>query len=146
MRIKSPRDYTCSFTPRPHHPRNIPTDKNAQSESATCPLDQIILHAADKMRTVVDQLRSLDRDIHTCFLRQVAMFLCCELTGASYPFIGKHFNRHYSTVIHAIRQVAQRIEREPAFRRFIDDIAGHFHKGYPAELVGEHVTNGGLFI
>lgn len=43
--------------------------------------------------------------------RQVAMYLCRELTTLSLPAIGKRFgNRDHSTVIHAIRRVEQRLE------------------------------------
>jgi chromosomal replication initiation ATPase DnaA len=117
MIIKSPQQYSCSSVPIPYHPRHFPT-----VQLAGCPLEQIILQAACELHTTVTQLPSSERRLHSHFMRQVAMFLCRELTGASFPFIGKHFNRHHATVIHAIHQVAQRIDREPAFRQFIEGL------------------------
>lgn len=53
--------------------------------------------------------------------RQVAMFLTRELTGRSLPEIGRVFGgRDHSTVIHAIRAVKARMERDPALRADVD--------------------------
>lgn len=42
--------------------------------------------------------------------RQIAMYLCKEMTGSSYPEIGDVFGgRDHTTVLHAYRQVAQRL-------------------------------------
>jgi chromosomal replication initiator protein len=38
--------------------------------------------------------------------RQMAMYLCREMTGASLPQIGRHFRRDHTTVLHAQRKIA----------------------------------------
>ena len=54
--------------------------------------------------------------------RQVAMFLCKELTGASYPEIGHEFGgRDHTTVMHSCRKVDANIE-DPYFRTSLDNI------------------------
>ena len=37
--------------------------------------------------------------------RQIAMYLCHELTDVSWPTIGGFFNRDHSTVIHAHKKI-----------------------------------------
>ena len=60
-------------------------------------------------------LLSLRRDQHTAFARQLAMFLCREVTHASFPMIGRFFGRDHSTVLHACKIVAARMAAQPEF-------------------------------
>ncbi len=54
--------------------------------------------------------------------RQIAMFLCKELTGASYPEIGSQFGgRDHTTVMHSCRKIDSNIE-DPYFRTSIENI------------------------
>lgn len=46
--------------------------------------------------------------------RQVAMALCRELPGASLPRIGRIFRRDHTTVLHACRAVAARMDDDLA--------------------------------
>lgn len=43
-----------------------------------------------------------------CRPRQIAMYLAREMTGASYPRLGRYFERDHSTVLNACRMVAKR--------------------------------------
>src|SRR6478752_9993062 len=55
--------------------------------------------------------------------RQVAMYLCRTLTGRSLPDIGRRFgDRKHTTVLHAARKIATRLERSPRLRRQIEAI------------------------
>jgi chromosomal replication initiator protein len=55
--------------------------------------------------------------------RQVAMFLCKELTRHSLKTIGMHFGgRDHSTVIHACQTVIDEIQADPILRRAVDQI------------------------
>lgn len=47
--------------------------------------------------------------------RQIAMYLCRALTGQSLPSVGAAFSKNHATVLHACRQVAERIRHDPAF-------------------------------
>lgn len=54
--------------------------------------------------------------------RQVAMYLCKELTGSSYPEIGSEFGgRDHTTVMHSCRKIDANIE-DPYFKNSIDNI------------------------
>ncbi|HEX9636332.1 MAG TPA: chromosomal replication initiator protein DnaA [Acidobacteriota bacterium] len=53
--------------------------------------------------------------------RQLAMYLCKEITPLSLPEIGRTFGgKHHSTVIHSIRKVQKRRESDPSFNRLIN--------------------------
>jgi len=58
-------------------------------------------------------LLSMRRDQHTAFARQLAMYLCREVTHASFPVIGKFFGRDHSTVVHACKIVTARMAAQP---------------------------------
>ena len=55
--------------------------------------------------------------------RQIAMYLCRNMTDASLEKIGEGFGgRHYSTVIYAVDKVSEDIAKDPAFAAEMDDI------------------------
>jgi chromosomal replication initiator protein len=56
----------------------------------------------------INELKSRRRSKTLVHPRQIAMYLCRELTDASYPEIGRHFGgKDHTTIIHACRQVAK---------------------------------------
>ena len=63
--------------------------------------EKIIHCVADYYKIRVEDLQSDKRDRNLAYPRQVAMYLCRELTGDSLPKIAKDFHRDHSTVIHA---------------------------------------------
>lgn len=54
--------------------------------------------------------------------RQIAMFLCTELTDMSLPETGREFNRDHSTVVHARDLVKEKIKADPFFAAEINQI------------------------
>ena len=55
--------------------------------------------------------------------RQIAMYLCRELTDVSLPKIGKEFgNRDHTTVMHAINKITDEIENNPGFKKEIETL------------------------
>ena len=53
----------------------------------------------------IDQLCSTDRSHSVVEARQIAMYLCRELTDLSLPKIGQAFGRDHTTVIHANKKI-----------------------------------------
>lgn len=53
----------------------------------------------------IDQLCSTDRSHQVVEARQIAMYLCRELTDLSLPKIGQAFGRDHTTVIHANKKI-----------------------------------------
>lgn len=70
----------------------------------------------------LNELNGKRRDQKVVKPRQVAMYLCKELTGASYPEIGSEFGgRDHTTVMHSVRKIDANIG-DPYFRTSLDNI------------------------
>jgi chromosomal replication initiator protein len=67
---------------------------------------------------IVD-LKSRNNARHVVFPRQVAMFLCKRLTDKSLPAIGTLFDKHHTTVIHAIRKIESMREKDREIDRIL---------------------------
>ena len=74
-------------------------------------------------------LMSKRRTQHLAFCRQVAMYLCRELTDSSFPAIGERFERDHSTVIHAHNLIAHRISDDSLFRDSLDRLGRELKEG-----------------
>ena len=65
-------------------------------------------------------LKSKKRQRAIAFPRQVAMFLCRELTNASLPEIGRHFGgKDHTTVLHACTKIARLEEADEHIARIL---------------------------
>ena len=62
-------------------------------------------------------MTSRRRPQNIAFPRQVAMYLCRQMTDYSSPTIAEYFNRNHATILHAQTCVSQRLARDPEFRR-----------------------------
>jgi chromosomal replication initiator protein len=67
-------------------------------------------------------MTSKQRPQSIAFPRQIAMYLCREMTPHSLPSIGNAFGRNHATVIHACRLVAERMKGDASFRQEISSI------------------------
>ena len=68
--------------------------------------------------------------------RQIAMGLCRELTGHSYPSIGHHFgDRDHTTCLYAYRKIAALEQCSPPLARKLDE-----YREKIAELVHERLV------
>jgi chromosomal replication initiator protein len=66
------------------------------------------------------ELKSPRRTRAIAFPRQVAMFLCRELTGSSLPEIGRHFGgKDHTTVLHACGKIARLEEDDEQVARLL---------------------------
>ena len=54
--------------------------------------------------------------------RQMAMYLARELTGASLPMIGRHFQRDHTTVLWAIRKIEAMQATHPRIVIYLTEI------------------------
>jgi chromosomal replication initiator protein len=70
-----------------------------------------------------DQMLTQKRSRDISYPRQVAMFLCRELTGMSLPKIGQVFGgRDHTTVMHACDKIADEMDRSADLRRAITEL------------------------
>ncbi|AYO29194.1 MAG: chromosomal replication initiator protein [Thermoanaerobacteraceae bacterium] len=71
----------------------------------------------------VDDFKAKKRTKDLAFARQVAMYLCSELTDLSLPKIGEEFGgRDHTTVIHARDKIAQDMAKDPQLSMLIDSL------------------------
>ena len=71
----------------------------------------------------VDQLMSNRRSSEIAWPRQIAMFLCKNMTDASLDTIGKALGgRDHSTIIHGVKRISQEYENNPSTRNVIDTV------------------------
>jgi len=78
---------------------------------------------ADHFRIKVSELKS-DKRIKTLVVpRQIAIFICRELTKASYPEIGEKFGgKDHSTIIHSVKKIEKQMAADADFKGTVEDI------------------------
>ena len=90
-------------------------------------IDSVIRAVADRTGLQPAQLRQKTNAHEISRPRQIAMYLCRELTAASLPEIGRHFGgKHHTTVLHAIRKVEELRRTDPEINRLIQSIIDSF--------------------
>ncbi len=78
---------------------------------------------ADTYNLKVSELKSRNNSHQVSFPRQIAMYLCKQLTGSSLPEIGRRFGgKHHSTVIHSIQKIEAKRQKEKEFDRMIENL------------------------
>jgi chromosomal replication initiator protein len=82
---------------------------------------------ADYYQQKVLDLKSRNNSKSVAIPRQVAMYLCKQLTHASLPEIGRSFGgKHHSTVIHSIRKIEELRKRDGDFNNLINTFLESF--------------------
>ncbi len=86
-------------------------------------MDDIQEAVCTKFHVKLTDLKSRRRSKTLVHPRQIAMYLCREMTDASYPEIGRQFGgKDHTTIIHACRQVAKAKETDTALQTAIDTL------------------------
>lgn len=76
-------------------------------------LDEIITVTADRFGFTADDIKGSSRAARVNNARQVAMYLCREMTEFSLPQIGEAFGgRSHTTVLHGANKIAEEIETD----------------------------------
>jgi len=82
---------------------------------------------ADYYQLKVADLKSRNNSKSVAIPRQVAMYLCKQLTHASLPEIGRSYGgKHHSTVIHSIRKIEDMRKRDGDFNTLIHNLLESF--------------------
>lgn len=79
-------------------------------------LEQIISETAKACGVTVEQILGSDRTPDVLTARQLALFVVRKNTTFSLPQIATAFAKTHATVIHAVRQMEQRLGEEPELR------------------------------
>src|SRR6185295_16522908 len=80
-------------------------------------------HVAEYYQLKLTELKSRNNSKSVAMPRQIAMYLCKQLTHASLPEIGKSFGgKHHSTVIHSIKKVEDLRKKDSEFNQLIKNL------------------------
>lgn len=86
-------------------------------------MDDIQEAVCTQFHVKITELKSRRRSKTLVHPRQIAMYLCRELTDASYPEIGRQFGgKDHTTIIHACRQVAKAKETDTMLQTTIETL------------------------
>jgi hypothetical protein len=79
-------------------------------------INDIIAEVGAHFRVSPIDIVSARRTAYVVVPRQIAMYICRELTMRSLPQIGERFgNRDHTTVLHAIKKISARVAADPEF-------------------------------
>lgn len=85
--------------------------------------DFIIKEVESYFNLKSDEIKSSRRDKEYTYPRQIAMYICRELTQLSLPDIGKEFGgRDHSTVMHSIRKIKSEMQKDLSTMNTINNL------------------------
>jgi len=74
-------------------------------------------------------MSSKRRPRNIAFPRQIAMYICRKLTNYSSPAIAEAFNRNHATVLHAVRMIEGRMQKDIDFRHTVGRLERTLRQG-----------------
>jgi chromosomal replication initiator protein len=93
-------------------------------------MDDIEEAVANRFHVKIAEIRSRRRSKTLVHPRQIAMYLCRELTDASFPEIGRHFGgKDHTTIIHACKQIAKAKESDGTLKATLESLKDQIMKG-----------------
>jgi chromosomal replication initiator protein len=85
--------------------------------------EEIIATTASYFKITLQDIKSKKRTQNFSLPRQIAMYLCRELTDFSLPRIGKEFGgKDHTTVIHAYKKISSEMVNDERLLRYLKDI------------------------
>jgi chromosomal replication initiator protein len=94
-----------------------------EHEDKAITIEQIQKFVAEYFQLKLADLKSRNNSKSVAKPRQVAMYLCKNLTHASLPEIGRSFGgKHHSTVIHSIKKVEELRKKDSEFNSLITNL------------------------
>ncbi len=86
-------------------------------------LDAVQEVVAEKFRIKISEMKSKRRTRVLVHPRQIAMFLCREITQQSYPEIARHFGgKDHTTVMHACKQIEKAKQSDPGLLGTLEEL------------------------
>jgi len=93
-------------------------------------MDDIEETVAERFHVKIADMKSRRRSKTLVHPRQIAMYLCRELTDASFPEIGRHFGgKDHTTIIHACKQIAKAKATDGALSSTLESLKNQITKG-----------------
>ena len=98
-----------------------------QNDDRAVTIESVQKAVADHYSLKVSEIKSKNNSKSVAMPRQIAMYLCKNLTNASLPEIGRSFGgKHHSTVIHSIRKIEELRKTDPDFNTVINNLLESF--------------------
>ncbi|MEW6097447.1 MAG: chromosomal replication initiator protein DnaA [bacterium] len=98
-------------------------DVLVSSEPKKISMELIQENIAKQFKIQLTDLKGKRRDVSTAFPRQIAMYLCRDLTTHSLPEIGREFGgRDHTTVIHAYNKIKNQMDSDPKTKEIVERI------------------------
>jgi chromosomal replication initiator protein len=98
-----------------------------QNEERAVTIEIIQKFVSDYYQLKVVDLKSRNNSKSIAMPRQIAMYLCKNLTNASLPEIGRSFGgKHHSTVIHSIKKIEALRQNDGDFNTLINNFVESF--------------------
>lgn len=86
-------------------------------------VDNIITEVSRTFDVTPADIRSDKRNSNISLARQVAIYIVDQVTGLSLKAIGNEFgNKHHSTIIYALKEIKNKLEKDVALKATVDDI------------------------
>lgn len=101
---------------------NLLRDTLDQTHAVQVTIEDIQRAVADHYDIRLGDMTSRKRPQNIALPRQVAMYLSRQETGQSFPSIGNAFGRNHATVLHACRNVDQKIKTDSQLKHAIQSI------------------------
>jgi chromosomal replication initiator protein len=86
-------------------------------------VDRILEETARAFAVSVSRLRGRSRRVEIVRARQAAMYLARTLLGRPFAELAAEFTRNHTTVLHACRSVAARLQADQAFGTLLAELA-----------------------
>ncbi|HEX7019277.1 MAG TPA: chromosomal replication initiator protein DnaA [Gemmatimonadaceae bacterium] len=94
-----------------------------QNDEKAVTIEVVQKAVADYYQLKLAELKSRNNSKSVAMPRQIAMYLCKNLTNASLPEIGRSFGgKHHSTVIHSIRKIEDLRQRDGDFNTVLNTL------------------------
>lgn len=85
---------------------------------------------SEYFQITVEDIRSKKRSSNISFPRQIAMYLCRNMTSESFPKIGTEFGgKDHSTVMHSVEKIDQEIKVNPDLAKIIEKLKKDIGEG-----------------
>lgn len=84
--------------------------------------DLIKEHVGEYFNVKIEDFNAKKRTKSIVYPRQIAMFLCREMTDLSLPKIGEEFGRDHTTIMHAHEKISSEISTDPQLKLLINEL------------------------
>lgn len=104
-------------------------------DASDVPVEAIISACCEYFGIPREQLLSKSRSRPLTHARQIAMYLCRDLTPMSFPKIGEAFGRDHSTALHAAGKIREQMRERRATYQQVQELTAQIRGG------GNHVVS-----